>query len=238
RGRRDPARCGGLPAGNGAGQGERAGRAGGQADRGGRTAPRDLPRDAAPLRLVRRERGSGRPLAARRDGDPTRGERLQGPAHRLVAGAVGARLAPHGGHRRGDAVLLRALLRTPARIARRCPRHRGLRRALRLRGGASTLVRRAVPSGEVERGGAPAARQLHLDLSLFLYPAIDIRGGKAVRLIQGDYGREKSYDDDPVVAARRWADAGAAWLHVVDLDGARAGEPVNLAHVRRIVEAV
>jgi phosphoribosylformimino-5-aminoimidazole carboxamide ribotide isomerase len=73
---------------------------------------------------------------------------------------------------------------------------------------------------------------------LILYPAIDIRGGKAVRLIQGDYEREKAYDDDPVVAARRWTDAGARWLHVVDLDGARAGEPVNLDHVRRIVAAV
>lgn len=73
---------------------------------------------------------------------------------------------------------------------------------------------------------------------MILYPAIDIRGGKAVRLIQGDYDRERSYDDDPVVAARRWADGGARWLHVVDLDGARAGEPVNLAHVRRIVAAV
>ena len=73
---------------------------------------------------------------------------------------------------------------------------------------------------------------------MILYPAIDIRGGKAVRLIQGDYERERAYDDDPVVAARRWADGGAQWLHVVDLDGARAGEPVNLEHVRRIVAAV
>jgi phosphoribosylformimino-5-aminoimidazole carboxamide ribotide isomerase len=73
---------------------------------------------------------------------------------------------------------------------------------------------------------------------LILYPAIDIRDGKAVRLIQGDYERETAYDDDPVVAARRWADGGARWLHVVDLDGARAGEPVNLEHVRRIVAAV
>jgi phosphoribosylformimino-5-aminoimidazole carboxamide ribotide isomerase len=73
---------------------------------------------------------------------------------------------------------------------------------------------------------------------LILYPAIDIRGGKAVRLIQGDYERETAYDNDPVVAARRWADGGARWLHVVDLDGARAGEPVNLDHVRRIVAAV
>lgn len=73
---------------------------------------------------------------------------------------------------------------------------------------------------------------------MILYPAIDIRDGRAVRLIQGDYERETAYDDDPVVAARRWADGGARWLHVVDLDGARAGEPVNLDHVRRIVGAI
>jgi phosphoribosylformimino-5-aminoimidazole carboxamide ribotide isomerase len=73
---------------------------------------------------------------------------------------------------------------------------------------------------------------------LILFPAIDIRGGKAVRLVQGDYEQEKAYDDDPVVAARRWVDGGAGWLHVVDLDGARAGEPVNLEHLRRIVAAV
>ena len=73
---------------------------------------------------------------------------------------------------------------------------------------------------------------------MILYPAIDIRDGMAVRLIQGDYDQETAYDDDPVVAARRWVDGGARWLHVVDLDGARAGEPVNLEHVRRIVAAV
>jgi phosphoribosylformimino-5-aminoimidazole carboxamide ribotide isomerase len=73
---------------------------------------------------------------------------------------------------------------------------------------------------------------------LILFPAIDIRDGKAVRLIQGDYEQETKYDDDPVVAARRWVDGGAAWLHIVDLDGAREGEPVNLGHMRRIVAAV
>jgi phosphoribosylformimino-5-aminoimidazole carboxamide ribotide isomerase len=73
---------------------------------------------------------------------------------------------------------------------------------------------------------------------LILYPAIDIRDGRAVRLVQGDYEQETAYDDDPVVAARRWVDGGARWLHVVDLDGARAGEPVNLEHVRRIVASV
>lgn len=73
---------------------------------------------------------------------------------------------------------------------------------------------------------------------MILYPAIDIRDGKAVRLQQGDYERETAYDDDPVVAAVRWANEGALWLHVVDLDGARAGQPVNLDHVRRIAAAV
>jgi phosphoribosylformimino-5-aminoimidazole carboxamide ribotide isomerase len=69
---------------------------------------------------------------------------------------------------------------------------------------------------------------------VILYPAIDIRDGHAVRLIQGDYGRETAYDDDPLDAARRWLEQGARALHVVDLDGAREGAPRNLEHVRRI----
>jgi phosphoribosylformimino-5-aminoimidazole carboxamide ribotide isomerase len=69
---------------------------------------------------------------------------------------------------------------------------------------------------------------------VILYPAIDIRDGHAVRLEQGDYGRETVYDDDPLEAARRWLEQGAKALHVVDLDGARSGEPRNLDHVRRI----
>jgi phosphoribosylformimino-5-aminoimidazole carboxamide ribotide isomerase len=73
---------------------------------------------------------------------------------------------------------------------------------------------------------------------VILYPAIDIRGGKAVRLLQGDYARETTYDADPVDAAKRWAEEGAEFLHVVDLDGAKAGEPQNLESVRRIATAV
>jgi phosphoribosylformimino-5-aminoimidazole carboxamide ribotide isomerase len=73
---------------------------------------------------------------------------------------------------------------------------------------------------------------------LILYPAIDIREGRTVRLAQGDYERETRYDEDPVQAARRWEAEGAGWLHVVDLDGAREGRPQNLDHVRRIVAAV
>jgi phosphoribosylformimino-5-aminoimidazole carboxamide ribotide isomerase len=73
---------------------------------------------------------------------------------------------------------------------------------------------------------------------VILYPAIDIRGGSAVRLLQGDYERETAYDADPVDAARRWAGEGAEFLHVVDLDGARDGEPRNLDAVGRIAAAV
>ena len=67
-----------------------------------------------------------------------------------------------------------------------------------------------------------------------LYPAIDILGGKAVRLEQGDFDRRKVYDSDPLDAAHRWVAEGATWLHVVDLDGAREGRPVNLEHLERI----
>ncbi len=73
---------------------------------------------------------------------------------------------------------------------------------------------------------------------MILYPAIDIRGGQAVRLVQGDYERETAYDADPVDAATRWAGEGAEFLHVVDLDGARAGDPRNLDAIRRIAAAV
>jgi phosphoribosylformimino-5-aminoimidazole carboxamide ribotide isomerase len=67
-----------------------------------------------------------------------------------------------------------------------------------------------------------------------LYPAIDILGGKAVRLEQGDFDRRTVYDADPLDAARRWVEGGATRLHVVDLDGAREGKPVNLEHLERI----
>jgi phosphoribosylformimino-5-aminoimidazole carboxamide ribotide isomerase len=73
---------------------------------------------------------------------------------------------------------------------------------------------------------------------VILYPAIDIRGGQAVRLLQGDYERETAYDADPVDAAMRWVGEGAQFLHVVDLDGAKAGAPQNLEAIRRIAAAV
>ncbi|MFD1957054.1 1-(5-phosphoribosyl)-5-[(5-phosphoribosylamino)methylideneamino]imidazole-4-carboxamide isomerase [Paenibacillus thailandensis] len=71
-----------------------------------------------------------------------------------------------------------------------------------------------------------------------IYPAIDIRGGKAVRLIQGDYNQETVYNDSPVAAARDWEAAGAAWIHLVDLDGAKEGRPVNAELIGDIARTV
>jgi len=76
------------------------------------------------------------------------------------------------------------------------------------------------------------------DDSMQIFPAIDLRGGKCVRLRQGDYSQETVFGDDPVAMARRWRDDGAEWLHLVDLDGAKAGRPVNHEVIGRIVEAV
>lgn len=68
-----------------------------------------------------------------------------------------------------------------------------------------------------------------------LYPAIDIADGRAVRLVQGDFDAETVYADTPLEAARAWVDAGARYLHMVDLDGARLGSPRNLEHLERAV---
>jgi len=73
---------------------------------------------------------------------------------------------------------------------------------------------------------------------LHVYPAIDVRAGRAVRLLRGDFAAETVYADDPVAVARSFAAAGAAWIHVVDLDAARTGEPANLAVVDAIASAV
>jgi phosphoribosylformimino-5-aminoimidazole carboxamide ribotide isomerase len=70
---------------------------------------------------------------------------------------------------------------------------------------------------------------------VILYPAIDILDGKAVRLVQGRFEDRTVYHDDPLEAARSWVEAGARFLHVVDLDGARSGEPRSIEHLRRIV---
>jgi phosphoribosylformimino-5-aminoimidazole carboxamide ribotide isomerase len=71
-----------------------------------------------------------------------------------------------------------------------------------------------------------------------LYPAIDLLGGRVVRLRQGDYADETVYGDDPVSVAREFAAAGASWVHVVDLDAARSGDPVNRPVVAAIAAAL
>jgi phosphoribosylformimino-5-aminoimidazole carboxamide ribotide isomerase len=73
---------------------------------------------------------------------------------------------------------------------------------------------------------------------MIILPAIDIRGGRCVRLRQGRFDEETVFDEDPAAVARRFEAAGAEWLHVVDLDGAREGEPRNLDRVRTIRRAV
>ncbi|MGA2616391.1 MAG: 1-(5-phosphoribosyl)-5-[(5-phosphoribosylamino)methylideneamino]imidazole-4-carboxamide isomerase [Thermoguttaceae bacterium] len=70
-----------------------------------------------------------------------------------------------------------------------------------------------------------------------IWPAIDLRGGKCVRLQQGDYRRETVFGEDPAAIARHWVGLGAAQLHLVDLDGARAGEPCNRSAVEAILAA-
>lgn len=69
-----------------------------------------------------------------------------------------------------------------------------------------------------------------------IYPAIDLRGGNCVRLVKGDFSRETIYSRDPGAMAREWAAAGASSIHVVDLDGALAGESRNLTAIRAIME--
>lgn len=74
--------------------------------------------------------------------------------------------------------------------------------------------------------------------SFVIYPAIDLRGGKCVRLVQGDYERETVYGDNPVEVAKSWEAQGGKYIHLVDLDGAKAGCPVNHELIGEIARAV
>jgi len=71
-----------------------------------------------------------------------------------------------------------------------------------------------------------------------IFPAIDLRGGRCVRLVQGDYSRETVFGEDPVAMAEHWVSLGALQLHLVDLDGAKAGHPVNGEVIQRIAQSV
>lgn len=73
---------------------------------------------------------------------------------------------------------------------------------------------------------------------MIIFPAIDLRGGKCVRLIQGDFDKETVYSDDPQATALKWQSMGAKFLHVVDLDGAKVGSPQNLDAIKKVLDAV
>jgi phosphoribosylformimino-5-aminoimidazole carboxamide ribotide isomerase len=80
--------------------------------------------------------------------------------------------------------------------------------------------------------------QVDMTSGFEILPAIDLRGGRVVRLRQGDFARETVFSDDPVAVATRFVDGGARWLHVVDLDGARSGTPAHVAVMRAVAAAV
>lgn len=69
-----------------------------------------------------------------------------------------------------------------------------------------------------------------------VFPAVDILEGKCVRLLQGDYEFKSTYYANPLEPAKKWEDAGASWLHIIDLDGAKEGKPVNLELIKKMVE--
>ena len=73
---------------------------------------------------------------------------------------------------------------------------------------------------------------------MVIFPAIDIRGGKCVRLFQGDFKQETVFSNNPEEMAEQWASQGASYLHIVDLDGARSGSPVNVFIIKKILETV
>ena len=92
----------------------------------------------------------------------------------------------------------------------------------------------------MENGGPGLSGWGFLDkiTNMIIFPAVDIRGGKCVRLMQGRADQETVYGDDPAAMGRRWQDEGASWLHVVDLDGAFGARPQNLEVIRRLRQAV
>ena len=113
------------------------------------------------------------------------------------------------------------------------PRWRGRRARRQARAVRDPAALRPCP-GRLGLRRTPAPSEPTMDL----YPAIDLRGGRCVRLVEGDFTRETAYSDDPVAVACAFQAAGARWIHVVDLDGARTGLPVNREVVGRIAAAV
>src|SRR5439155_22445913 len=90
----------------------------------------------------------------------------------------------------------------------------------------------------MKRGMGESTKRRQMKKAFLIYPAIDLKGGRVVRLQQGRADAETVYSDDPAAVARRWEDEGARYFHVVDLDGAFGGEPRNWDSVKAILKAV
>ena len=185
--------------------------------------------------VVGREPRSGRPRRLRGNGGRA-ASWGEAPADAMErAGADRFRRA-RAARRSGPTTL--GVLRAFLRAARRCRDGRFVR--LRGTGGRhgepGRAVGSSVPSGEVGHGRPRTPGQLRGPSGLMeLLPAIDLRGGEAVRLTQGDFEREARYGD-PAALAARYIEAGAAWIHVVDLEAARTGVSHERGALQRIVE--
>ena len=103
---------------------------------------------------------------------------------------------------------------------------------------ASLGILQAAPNCVILRVSSVVSLVCLRGLGVEIWPAIDLRGGKCVRLRQGDYAQETVFGDDPAAIARQWFDQGGQYLHLVDLDAAKDGSSANLASVRAIVEAI
>src|SRR6185369_15869011 len=112
------------------------------------------------------------------------------------------------------------------------------RRAVPRRCGARQCGRRAVPPGEVAALRPRPSRPLPGVAPVILYPAIDLKDGQCVRVVHGDLATATVFNASPADQARAWADGGFHWIHVVDLNGAVAGQAVNAAAVEAILSAV
>ena len=170
---------------------------------------------------------------------PLRGERVPHIGWNLVT--FTRAVATAGRARRGGGLLPRALVR------RASPRTRRTSSAAASTASAFvSIVERGNVMGvqfhpeKSSRDGLALlrnfARKRRTAGRVILYPAIDIYGGRAVRLVEGRFEDATTYHDDPLEAAQSWVDAGARYLHVVDLDGAKEGEPRSIEHLRRIVQ--
>src|SRR5437868_849199 len=78
---------------------------------------------------------------------------------------------------------------------------------------------------------------MRIDMTFEIIPSVDLRGGRVVRLKQGDYAQQISYDVDPLETAKSFVDAGAKWMHIVDLDGAKEGRPMQTALIAQMIKA-